>query len=196
MKKLINILFLCVVFVNVHGQTAPQKNKKNTEKTKTFLPKKIVIIGLTDNIEARRTFETKMKEKLTAYDIDAYESIEVSTMLFTEINKAEQELNELIGIIAKIDFDSFMITAVTRVDEKEDTTGGRLGNYKIYHLETDIYTFEEEKISLLWGLCLDIYDYQLVQLKIEDYVDAIVLQMQNERIVPKSDEPKQLQVTN
>ncbi len=197
MKKIIGLLFLFITFGTVYGQTiAPHINKKKTENVITLTPKKIVIIGLTDNLEARKTFEKKMKEKLVSHGIDAYRSTEVSSMVFTEASKAEEELNELIEIITQKNFDSFMITTVTGVEEKMDAVKGQLESYKIYHLETDIYIFEEKEIVLLWGMCLDIYDYQLVQLKIEDYVNAIVLQMQYESILPKKEETEQLRVSN
>ncbi len=189
MKKLIITFLLSIILGHINAQTIPlHKSRSNTDKITAFIPKKMALIGFTDNMEARSTFERKMKERLLAYNMDAYPSIEISSIVFTEVEKAEGELNELIEMITQKGFDSFMITAVSRVEEKREDAEGYFGTYKVYHLETDIYSIEDKNISLLWGMCLDIYDYQLKELQIEDYVYAIILQMEYEDIVPANNE--------
>ncbi|PKV50638.1 hypothetical protein ATE84_2701 [Aquimarina sp. MAR_2010_214] len=193
MKKIIiPSFFLFIIFglfEDIYAQTTlPHHTKEKYEKTKTFNPKKIAIIGMTDNLEARKAFESKMEERLISYHIDAYQSISISSVVFTKIEKAEEELNELIEIITKRGYDSFMITAVTGVEEKREDAEGYFGTYKVYHLETDIYMIRSKDMPLLWGMCLDIYDYQLVELKIEDYVNSIIMQMEYEGLLIKNNQ--------
>ncbi|MEW7289977.1 hypothetical protein [Aquimarina sp. 2304DJ70-9] len=197
MRRLIS-LFLLFNIVGIAYAPIKTTNiyKEKDEKIMDFLPKKMVIIGLTDNIKARNTFEKEMKERLMAYQINAYQSAIISPVIFTTIEKAEEELNSLITIISKKGYDGFMITAVTGVEEKREDTEGYFGVYKVYHLETDIYTINKKEISLSWGMCLDIYDYQLVELQIEDYVDAIIFQMQYEQILPVRNTTQELFITN
>lgn len=178
MRKLIAILLFVLIGIQVNAQ------QKLPSKKESFKPtKKLVIIGMTDDHEARITFETSMAESLISLGIDAYQSSNISQMIFTGIDKANQELNFLLEYVVTKGFDHFMVTAVTDVEEKTEKKDSRSETYKIYHLETNLYTISDTKeLHLLWGMCLDIYDYQLVALTIDDYVRAIIMHMQQEDI--------------
>ncbi len=197
MRKLAGVFLLCITFGSTYAQAiTPHVHKKNDKKVTVSNLKKLVIIGLTDNLEARTTFERKMKARLSDYHIDAYQSTEISSIIFTTVDKAEEELNELIAIVSQKGHDNFMITAVTGVEEKREDAEGYFGTYKVYHLETDIYTLDANQISLVWGMCLDIYDYQLEALAIEDYVHAIIFQMEYENMLSNDHKTAQLPDTN
>ncbi len=190
MKYLVTIFFYSIVISTLSAQ--PISNRKQ-QQSRIFNLEKIVITAVTEDTEARVIFEKTMKNRLKSYHINAYQSMEIYPMVFTTPEKTEEEMNSLIRSIRKKGFDGLMITSTTRLEEKYDTI---YGHSKIYHIETHIYTLIPKNLSLLWEMCLDIYDYQLGKLTTNDYIDAIIMQMKYDGILPMKTAINQFPIKN
>lgn len=193
MKNLIIVFLSFVLLCSISAQTIPIQKRG---KTGFFDLKKLVVVGLTDDTEARMVFENLMKKRLKEYGIIVYQSIEVYPIPFTIPEKAEEEVHELIHRVRPLGFDGLIITAVSSVEEpkeneKEENVKEENGTYKIYHMETQVYDIVPKDLSLLWGMCLDIYEYELEALSIQDYVNAITIEMEYENILPGRKKIKQ-----
>lgn len=139
----------------------------DTWKNKDYLnyqPNKVLVIGITDNLTARRIFEEQLKSALNRRGIDAVESYYVFDTKFTDLQQTEDAIQNEVNKLDKEGFDAILISTVKGVDEKtsysgdtyyRDTYNRRFGRYyysyqniyydrgyydkyKVYHIESSL----------------------------------------------------------
>jgi len=145
------------------------------EEITSFQPKKLLVVGMTDNLTARKIFEEELKNSFLLRNINAVEGETIFDKTFTDSKKSEEEIDEIVKRIAEDGFDSVLITAVKGIDGKPTymttiTTGYYDLNYhwrrferyyyrfqdvyyrpnyyeayKVYHVETSIYNINENE---------------------------------------------------
>ncbi len=117
-----------------------------------FDASKVLIVGMTQNEEARIDFETKLRKEFKKRDIEAMRSIDLFDVSFTDTAKTEEELDEVEQLLLSRDFDAILLTKVVgsedfkkfrrRMSELDQLYGkfrdDYLGNQQIYY-ETDYY---------------------------------------------------------
>jgi len=184
---------------------------RNQEIT-SFTPKKLLVIGMTDNLTARKIFEEDLKNALILRNINAVESTTVFDKTFTSSKKSEEEINQMIKEISKEGFDAVIITAVKGVEEKRNyssvyyTVGYRwthfghyyfrfqdvyykpeyYGSYKVYNVETSIYNInEDDDKSLIWVGSLNLVDPQKITSTVKGYVVKIIKQLEREKLIKR-----------
>ncbi len=209
MKKIIVIIGL-LVLVSC-SSTRFVDSWKNPEVT-SFKPEKVLVVGITDNLTARKIFEEDLKKAFVQRNINAIESNTVLDNTFTSSKKTEAEINEMINEISKDGFDAVVITAIKGVDEKIGYDDGyytigyrwsRFGRYyyryqdiyytpryydtyNVYHVETSIYNLNgAENKSLVWVGALDLVNPQTISSTVKDYVDRIIKQLETENLIVK-----------
>jgi len=182
---------------------------KNNE-VDSFQPEKMLVVGMTDNLTARKIFEQELKKELNLRDLNAFVSTNVFGKDFTGSKRSEDEIDDMIKKLAGEGFDAVVITAVKGVDDKERYTTGyytigyhwrRFGryyyrfqdvyytpgyyeNYKVYHVETSIYNITtDENKSLVWVGSFKIVNPQRISSTVNDYVEKIIEQLEKERII-------------
>jgi len=184
---------------------------KNKEIT-AFEPEKLLVIGITNNLTARKIFEEDMKNALTLRGINAIDSSTELEKSFTDSQKNEEEIDALKEQLIAKGFDAIAITAVVGVDDKRDYNSGhysigynwyRFGryyyrfqnvyytpeyysDYKVFHIETSIYNIKaDEDKSLVWVGTFNIVDPNNITSTVKDYVNRIVLQLEKEGVINK-----------
>lgn len=209
MKKIIVIIGLMVLASC--STTRFVDSWKNPEVT-SFNPAKVLVVGMTDNLTARKIFEEDLKNAFVQRNINAIESNEVLDDTFTSSRKSEQEINEMIEEISLEGFDAVVITAIKGVDEKISYNDGyytvgyrwsRFGRYyyryqdiyytpryyetyNVYHVETSIYNLNgPENKSLVWVGAIDLVNPQKISTSVKDYVDSIIEQLEIENLIKK-----------
>ncbi|MGO4918028.1 hypothetical protein [Maribacter spongiicola] len=182
---------------------------KNKEIT-VFKPEKMLVIGITNNLTARKIFEEKMKNALYLRGINAIESRKEISITFTDSQKNLSEIDSLKKELLNKGYDAIAITAVVGIDDKQDYSSGyytignnwyRFGryyyrfqnvyytpeyysNYKIFHIETSIYNLKtSDDESLVWVGTFNIVDPNNITSTIEDYVKRIILQLEKEGVI-------------
>lgn len=209
MKKFV----LVIVLIVLTGCSSAQfvDSWKNPETT-SFNPKKALVVGITDNLTARKIFEQDFKSALILRNINAVESTTVLSESFTSSKKSEEEINEMIQNISKKGFDAVVITAVKGVEKQKSYYENypRVGygwsrfgryyywyqdiyftpryyeTYDVYHIETSIYNLNgAENKSLIWVGSFKIVDPQTISVTVKDYVDSIVAQLEIEQLIRK-----------
>lgn len=182
------------------------------EKVLFFKPRKMMVLGVTKNLTARKIFEENLKKEFIAHNINTYESAEILDQNFTDSKKTEDEINEMITGLTEEGFDAIMISAVKGVDDVKNyesgyyTVGyswwgfrryyytyqdiyynpGYYTNYKIYHIETSLYNINEDNDkSLIWVGAFDIVDPQTISTTVHEYVDAVMKQLRRDGIITK-----------
>lgn len=178
-----------------------------------YQPKKVLIIGLTDNMNGRTLFEDQLKRELTNRGIEAVESYTVFQPKFTSSKQTEADIEEEIQRLSQDGFDAVLISAVKGTDERVSYSGdnfrtyyywrrfgryyylaqdvyyleGYYDNYKIYHIEASLYNLKENNDkSLVWVASYDIVDPKKVNTTVTNYVTAIVKSLEDHQIIPEN----------
>lgn len=184
---------------------------KNNEVT-VFSPKKLLVIGITDNLTARKIFEEELRLAFIRKGINAFESTEIIDESFLDTKRSEEEIQEMTDEIIEQGFDAVAITAIKGVDDKVDYrsdyydirygwyrfgrywylyqdvyhTPGYYSQYKVYHVETAVYDLlGEENQALVWVGSFDIMDPTSITITVDDYVERIIKQMERDGLLLK-----------
>ncbi|AKA34246.1 hypothetical protein [Flagellimonas lutaonensis] len=208
MKKMAAIL--AILMMASCSSTRFVDSWRNKEVT-NFDPNKVLIVGMTDNLTARKIFEEKLKESFIARGINAHESSMVLDEAFTDSKKSEAEVEAMKNELIADGFDAVVITAVIGIDEDrlyqsghytfgnywwyrfgryyyrfQDVyyTPGYYKDYKVFHIETSIYNIkEDEGKTLVWVGTFKIVDPSNITTTVNDYVERIVQQLESEGII-------------
>lgn len=179
----------------------------------TFNLQKILVIGVTDNLTARKIFESKLKSEFQNRNIQAVESTAIFDTSFTNTKQTEAEIQTMISGISEKGFDSVIISVVKGVDNRRNYsqgyytvgynwrrfgryyykyqdiyyTPGYYSKYSVYHIETSLYNINEKSDkSLLWVGAIDLDNPQYISRTVNEYVRVVMKQLEKEKIVVKS----------
>lgn len=207
MKKALVLLLLYVVS---GCSTIRVVDSWKNDEVLFFKPQKLLVVGVTDNLTARKIFEENLKEEFMKRNINAYESTEVLDISFTDSKKTEEEIDEMINGLSEKGFDAVIISAVKGVDEKRNYSRGyytvdyrlrRFGRYyyyyqdiyyrpayyneyKVYHVETSIFNINEgDDKSLIWVGALDLMDPKGINKTVNEYVTTIVNKLEKDGVI-------------
>lgn len=178
-----------------------------------YQPKKVLIVGMTDNLTARKIFEQNLKNQFIQKGIAAVESYDVFEKDFMNSKQTEDQIDQEVNKLVNEGYDTILISAVKGVDEKTTYSGdqmrtgyywhrfgryyylyqdvyfqpGYYDNYKVYHIESSLYNIKTDTDkSLVWVASYNIVDPQSINSTVNDYVKAIVKSLENESLIPKN----------
>ncbi len=207
MKK---ICLLLIPFLFLSCSSIQVVDSWKNEDIAFFKPQKLLVVGVTDNLTARIIFEEKMKNEYLKRNINAVESTKVLEASFTNSEKSEEEILDMIAGLSEKGFDAVIISAVKGIDEKNSYYPGyytvnynwtRFGKYyyryqdiyynpayynefSVYRVETSIYNINEQSDkSLIWVGSLNIVDPQSIKSTVNEYVATIMKQLEKERVI-------------
>ena len=112
MKTYYPSLILLIIFLTGCSSSKLVKEYKNPE-TYTFEANKVLIIGMTANIEVRRNFENNVADALEHKNIIAAKSVDFFEKSFTNRKQTVEELNTLESLLLEAGFDAILLTKVT-----------------------------------------------------------------------------------
>lgn len=177
-----------------------------------YKPKKILVVGLTDNLTARKLFEEKLVLEFKNRNIDAVESYDVFERTFTSVKQTEENIEKQVEKLTNNGFDAILISAVKGVNEKiayteniyrRDHFWRRFGpyyywyqevyfdpvyyeKYNIYNIEATLYDLnEKDDKSLVWVASYNIVDPTKIHKSVKDYVKAIIESLEAATLVPE-----------
>lgn len=207
-----NTVFSIVLFLLAScSSTQFVDSWKNREIT-SFQPQKLLVVGITDNLTARKIFEEQLQNALVQRGVNAYVGNIVIDESFTDSKKSEKDIETMTQELLDDGFDSIVVTAVKGVDDKtqyrsdyytlgyrwyrfggywyayQDVyyTPGYYNDYKVYHVETAIYNLKKgDDRSLVWVGSFDIVNPQNITNTVDDYVARIIKQMERENLINK-----------
>lgn len=207
MKK---IILLIVPFLLLNCSSIQVVDSWKNEGILFFKPQKLLVVGVTDNLTARKIFEEKLKNEFLKRNINAVESTSIFDEAFTDSEKSEEEIQQMIAGLSEKGFDAVIISAVKGVDEQNSYYPGyytinynwtRFGkyyyryqdiyynpayynDYTIYRVETSIYNINEQSDkSLVWVGSLNIVDPQSIKNTVNEYVATIMKRLEKEKVV-------------
>ena len=175
-----------------------------------FTPKKVLVLGITDNLTARKIFEAELSKELIVRNINAVESFEVFKATFTSAKQTEENIQKEVNRLSENGFDAILISTVKGVNQKTvysadmyrtDYYWRRFGRYyylyqdvyfdpgyyekyNIYNIEASLFDLKNhEDKALVWVASYNIIDPQSINTTVKDYVKAIIRTLENEAII-------------
>jgi len=204
MKKLLYLLIALMVFGC--SSTRMVDSWKNDDYF-NYKPKKILVVGITDNLTARMIFEERLAKELVDRNLNAVKSYDEFELTFISSKQTKEDIDKEVGKLLKSGFDTVLISAVKGVDEKTKYSGDRIARdyywrrfgryyflyqdvyfiegyydqYNVYHIEASLYDLQTNKDkSLVWVASFDIVDPINISSTIDDYVEAIIKSLEKE----------------
>ena len=203
MRRSIIIIAVLVLFSCNTTQLAD--TWKNPEIT-TYEPSKVLVVGLTSNLEARQNFENKLKTELQSRGIEAVSSLDI----FKSEKMTENDLLELENNLINSGFDTVLFSKIIGVEDKivyrktydgYDETYSKFredylkyqdvyynpdyyNEYTVYHAETALYCICPSKDrELIWKGYIDIVEPESANKTINNYVNLVILILEEEQLI-------------
>ena len=202
------ILAICFLIFGC-STTELVENWKNPD-IEQYNPKKVLLVGMTANLDARLQFEQQLQEEYKVRGIEAVMSSTYFEPTFTSYKKTEIELLALEGQLIMDGFDTILFTKVIGVEdnimyksnyEGYDSTYRKFSedylmyqdayynpdyyeDYTVYHTETAMYCICPAKgRSLIWKGYIDIMDPETISETVNDYVRLMVVVLDEQQLI-------------
>ena len=200
-----SIIIIAVLVLSSCNTTQLTDTWKNPEIT-TYEPSKILVVGLTSNLEARQNFENKLKTELQSRGIEAVSSLDI----FKSEKMTENDLLELENNLINSGFDTVLFSKIIGVEDKivyrktydgYDETYSKFredylkyqdvyynpdyyNEYTVYHAETALYCICPSKDrELIWKGYIDIVEPESANKTINNYVNLVILILEEEQLI-------------
>lgn len=204
----IKIIALSLLLFNC-STTELVENWKNPD-IDTYSPNKVLLVGMTSNLEARKQFETQLKEEFDTRNIESVMSLDFFEPLFTTEKKNEEELNMMETDLINNGFDTILFTKIIGVEDKiayrQDYDGydstyikfredylryqdafynpDYYEEYTVYHSETSMYCIcPTKKRELIWKGYIDVMDPKSIHETINDYVRLVIVVLEEQKLI-------------
>ncbi len=187
-------------------------NSWRNPDTPIFKTDKMLVVGITQNINARSLFEEKLRSQFFLRDINAVKSLEIFEPDFTLSQKSEKDIKKEVKMIKDQGFDAVLVTAVKGIENKKVSEKdyrdvnyrfnrfkdyyfmhqdiyyqpGYYEEYKVYHVESSLYSITSDaERTLVWTGSIDIIDPSKVHNTVIDFVDRIIKSLEKEQLIKK-----------
>ena len=215
MKRL--LLILLIVLMGCSSAEMVE-NWKNPDIV-IFEANKVLLVGISNNEEARINFESKLQKEFDSRDVEAVRSIDVFDVDFTDSERTERELDDLEQSLLDKDFDAILLTKIVGSESRQsfkktlnDFYNSQDGfnedyrrhqdiyyqaeyyeTYTVYNAETSLYCIcVGKERSLIWRGSIDILDPDNVEKTIKDYVRLIVVAMEEQDLIFRKEEKNEV----
>lgn len=207
MKRILSILTILLLFNCSSTKLVDSWFDKDYSN---YTPNKVVVVGITDNLTARKIFENNLVSELKNRGVDAIESSDVFESHFTSIKQTEESIEKEVERLSENGFDAILISAVKGVNQKTvysadmyrtDYYWRRFGRYyyyyqdvyfdpgyyekyNIYNIEATLFNLKkDEDKSLVWVASFNIIDPKSINATVNDYVKAIIKSLEKEGVI-------------
>ena len=175
-----------------------------------YEPQKVLIVGLTSNIEARKKFENQLKTELELRGSEAVESLTLFEPSFRTEKMTEEELKTLENKLIDDGFDTILFTKIIGIEDKiaykenyhdYDETYRKFTDdylmyqdiyynpdyydqYTIYHSETSMYCICPTKDrELIWKGYIDIVDPKSIDESVDDFIKLAIAVLEEQQLI-------------
>lgn len=181
------------------------------QESVNFTPKKVLVLGITENLTARKIFEGELTKELQIRNMNAVESFNVFTTSFISTKQTEDNIEKEVERLSENGFDAILISTVKGVNQKtvysldmyrtdyywrpfgryyyfyQDVyfDPGYYENYNIYNVEASLFDLKNhEDKSLVWVASYNIIDPKSINTTVKEYVKAIIETLEKDAIIP------------
>jgi len=205
-----SLVLLALLFFNC-SSTSLTKHWINPNYT-TFIPKNILVIGVTPDLNVRKIFEFQLIRELNARQVNALQSHVVFEESFQDSKKTEAEIEAQLNKLISAGYDAILISVVKAVENnvsysgKSYTLDYRLrkfigyylayqdayfnqeyyDSYNVYTIETSLYSLKKDSNkSRIWSSTYDIVDPRNTRKSTNDYIKKIIKSLEKEGFISK-----------
>lgn len=209
-KQFLVLVFLVLSFISC-TTTELIEFWRNPE-VESFQMTKVLVIGMTPNIEARNKFEESLKKELELRGIEAVKSIDVLETSFLMEGATQKQIKIMDDVLTSNFFDAILFTKVKGVEDKivysknyknkeyldikfkEDynnhqdilTNPSYYDKFKVFHAETSLYCICPTKDrDLIWKGFIDIVDPVSIEETVDDYINLLILALEEQDLLNK-----------
>ncbi|SDS57748.1 hypothetical protein SAMN05216503_3502 [Polaribacter sp. KT25b] len=207
-----NFLFLLSALLLMNCSTTELVDVWKNPAIDSLVISKVLIVGMTSNIEARKEFEQKLKKEFESRGIEAVMSLELFEPTFTAEKKSKEELRIVEKILATSYFDAILFTKIKGIENKTVYTKtfknkehldirfkddyyknqeifynpDYYKKFDIYHAETSLYCIcPVKERELMWKGSIDIIDPSSTEETVNDYVNLLIFALEEENVLKK-----------
>ena len=207
MRKLV-ILLISLFFV---GCASPKLiSSWKSPEADTYQVYKVLVVGMTQDMEIRTAFETRLRDALIAKGFETERSLELLDKEFTASEKTEADLDEVEQRLLEQGFDAILLTKVIGSENREtfkqrmsgiDNLYTQFSNdylnnqnvyfdkdyyetFKIYTAETSLYCIcLDRERALIWRGNINVAEPVKLERTIDSYIKVIEDAMRKDRIL-------------
>lgn len=203
-------LLLLLTFLVTSCSSARLINQWKNPDIDVYEPYKVLIVGLTSNIEARKKYEDRLKEELNLRGAEAYASLNVFKYSFITEKITEEEMTLIEKDLIEENYDTIIFSKVVGVEDKiaymknfaeDDETFVRFKDdylkyqdiyynpdyydeYTVYHAETSMFCIcPTKERELIWKGYVDIIEPNSTNSTVKDYVTLIIEVLEQQRLI-------------
>lgn len=211
MKKIRTFSLIFTIAIFAYSCTSTQLIKEWKNPTiDTLFVSKVLIVGMTPNLKARKKFEKLLKKEYESRGIEAVMSLELFDPTFTTDKKSPLELKVIEKQLTDNFFDAVLFTKIVGVEDKGDYiitykddksldinfqedyyrnqeiyyNPKYYEEYKVYHAETSLYCICPTKDrELVWKGYIDIVDPTSINETVNDYVNLLMIALEEQHLI-------------
>ncbi|MAN60121.1 MAG: hypothetical protein CMC08_09835 [Flavobacteriaceae bacterium] len=183
-------------------------NEWRNPETPAFMAGKILIVGISPDIEMRRTFETHLANELEKHDMIAVRSVDFFESSFTTSTKSEAQLSLIENQLVEAGFDAVLFSKVVGSESKvtlvkafrnmektfasfrdyyyenQDVYQREMESYQVYNTETLLYCIcPHRDRELLWRGEIDVVAPSKTRKSIADYVRTLLTAFEEQQLL-------------
>ncbi|WP_025743234.1 hypothetical protein [Aquimarina pacifica] len=208
MDKLVKYV-VGVIFLLGCSSSQLVENWKNPEFD-SFEAQKVLVIGITTEIDNRIFFEEKLTSELNNNDVNAIKSYEFFEKHYTKFPKTEEELMRLESQLLEQGFDAILLSKVLGVEEKVTVLSATRNldrtfssfrddyyyyqkiyhdddyyqKYKVFHAESSLYCIcPDKERELIWKGAIDITEPDHLKKTVNDYVKVLMWALKEQQLL-------------
>ena len=206
MKKL--LLFFLLGLIGC-SSTEMVENWKNPD-IETFEAQKVLVIGITTDLNSRKVFERKLTLILKKNDINAVKSLDLFEQFYTDSPKSEEDLLALEEQLIEEGFDAILLSKVLAVEDKVTVVQAYRNfdknfksfrddyyesqriyhndeyyeEYEVYHAETSLYCIcPDKERELIWKGSIDVTEPENIRKAVGDYVRVLIWALKEQKLL-------------
>lgn len=207
-----HILFFFLIGIFTSCSTTHINDQWKNPDIDVYEANKVLIVGMTPNVEARKQFEMALKQQYEARGIEAVMSLDLFEPNFTTEEKSEAELKRIENILLANGFDTVLFSKVVGVKDKTqhsnlykiDKLVGKhfsedylehqdvyykpdyYKEYIVYKAETALYCIcPTKERELIWKGYIDVVDPGSIKETVKDYVKLLIYVLEDQQLLTK-----------
>ncbi|MAL60330.1 MAG: hypothetical protein CMC14_09800 [Flavobacteriaceae bacterium] len=204
-----NIVMLLLIFILSSCSSTKLVNQWKSQDTPVYEANKILVVGMSSDIEVRRSFEEELSKSLESKGVVAVRSIDFFENVFQVEEKTEKEMDLIENSLLEAGFDSVLFSKVIGSEEKvtlvqayknfdreflnfkeyyienqEVYNSRQTESYKVYHTETSVFCIcAGKERELLWKGNIDLVAPEKRNKSINQYVKVLLNALKENEIV-------------